>query len=374
MSRGAQIVDRAWTDPGCRGRLLRGALRPAAAAYSTAVRLRALLYRLRLRRGRRLPAAVISIGNLTVGGTGKTPTALWAAERLRERSRRVAIVSRGYGGSERGPTVVGADGGAAGARSTLDWRRVGEEPVLLARRFGGPVVAGRRRADAGHVAVRDLGAEVLVLDDGFQHLALARDFDLVLVRAGADRAPRLLPAGRFREPPSALARADAVLVTKGSKAAKLDPVFERRLAGRPCFRGNLVATGAVTPVASGWREVPLGVIAGRRAIALSGIADRESFYRILQEWDTHVDDFIEFPDHHPYCQEDWKAIALRSRGADLVVTTEKDLIKLDQFPFAKEKLVAVRVAMHVEDGEALVDLMERAIERRLGERGAEARR
>jgi tetraacyldisaccharide 4'-kinase len=245
---------------------------------------------------------------------------------------------------------------------TDDWRRVGDETVLLSRRFEGPVIVARRRADGGALACRALGADTLVLDDGFQHLALARDFDLVCFRAGSSRNASCLPAGRFREPLSALSRADAVLFTKaGEEEASPDPALVSRLDGRPLFRGTLDAVSLVTADGKAWRELPLGLLGGRRALVVSGIADREPFYRLLQEWEAQPVDFLEFPDHHAYTSEDWKAIASRARDLDLVVTTEKDLVKLGELPFAREKLVAVRVAMEIEDGERLLARIEEAI-------------
>lgn len=360
---GEGLAELAWKGDGLAGRALRVTLGPAAFLYSTAVRLRALAYRLRLARRRRLSAAVISVGNLTVGGTGKTPTALWVAERLRDRGHRVAILSRGYGGTARRPTLVG-DGRAAtpaGITTTGDWQVVGDETRLLARRFDGPVVVARRRAEAGLVACAELGCRVLVLDDGFQHLSLARDFDLVCVRAGSLRDRALIPAGRFREPLSALRRAHAVLLTKAKQGQPPDPELARFGAELPVFRGELLPVSLVTSGGGGWSELPLGRLAGRRTLVVSGIADRDPFYDTLREWDARIEDFLEFPDHHAYTLEDWKKIALVSRDFDLVVTTEKDLVKLEQFPFAREKLVAVRVSMEVEDGERLIDRMEKVV-------------
>ena len=362
MSVGEAIVRGAWRDEGLRGRAWRTALGPAAAAYSAGVRLRALAYRLRLRRGERLPAAVVSVGNLTVGGTGKTPAALWVAEGLRSRGRRVAILSRGYGGSARKATIVAPPGSAGDLPASEDWRVVGDENVLLARRFRGPVVVGRRRPEAGSLACAAFGCDALVLDDGFQHLALARDFDLLCVRAGSTRRAALLPAGPFREPLSAIRRAHAVLFTKGGAGTPPDSALVARLDGRPLFRGELRPLGVVTPDGSGaWRELPLGHVAGRRAVVVTGVAERDPFYRTLHDWELQVEDFLEFPDHHAYGPEDWKTISSRARDTDLVVTTEKDLVKLERFPFARDKLVAVRVVMEVEEGEQLMEQILQAI-------------
>jgi tetraacyldisaccharide 4'-kinase len=331
------------------------------------VRLRALAYRLGLARRRRIAAAVVSVGNLSVGGTGKTPTALWLAEALQKRGYRVAILSRGYGGSARTPLLV-ADPASApdGVTASSDVAVIGDESVLLARRFSGPVIVGRRRADAGVLAAREFGADVVVLDDGFQHLALARDFDLVCLRGATagDDAP--LPAGRLREPPAALRRANALLLTDAAAGA-LSPAVAEACAGLPRYRGEIRAVALVTPDTDGWRELPMGVLGARRALGVAGLADPEAFYQTLHDWDARVEDFLEFPDHHVYTLDDWKRIAHRSRELDLVVTTEKDLVKLERFPFAKDKLVALRISMTVENGEELIHRVVDAVERRRAE-------
>jgi tetraacyldisaccharide 4'-kinase len=369
----SRMLERAWKREGPDGRVIRLALLPASALFSAIVRLRALAYRWRLRHGSALPAAVVSVGNLSVGGTGKTPTALWLAESLQKRGYSVAILSRGYGGAVRQPTVVGA-APRPGIPASADARVVGDESVVLARRFSGPVVVPRRRADAGALACRELAADVLVLDDGFQHLALRRDFDLVCVRASAAGDDRVLPAGRLREPPAALGRAHAVLVTNASPGERVHPKLEPYLAKIPSYRGELYAVNLVTPDAGGWRELPMGVLAVRRALGVAGLADPQPFYRTLHDWEARIQDFLEFADHHVYTLEDWKRIAHHSRELDLVVTTEKDLVKLEQFPFAKDKLVAVRVSMQVENGAQLVDSVVAAIERRRGELAADRER
>jgi tetraacyldisaccharide 4'-kinase len=358
-----RAIRRAWKRQGADGRLLRLSLWPLSALFATAVELRAASYKLRLRRRQQLEAAVVSVGNLAVGGTGKTPTTLWLAERLRDRGYRVAIVSRGYGGRTSGTTVVGA-APRADIPASRDPSVVGDEGLMLARRFEGPVIVGAERVAAGALAVREFGAEVLVLDDGFQHWALRRDFDLVCWRGSSFGDDCLLPAGRLREPLRALRRAQAVLVSGGEEGERLGARVERALAGLPVYHGRLRATALVTPDGDVWRELPMGALAAHRALGVAGLADPQPFYRTLQEWDARLDDFLEFPDHHDYTLEDWKKIANRSRGLDLVVTTEKDLVKLERFPFAKDKLAAVRVSMDVEGGERLVASVASAIDQR----------
>lgn len=280
----------------------------------------------------------------------------------------MAIVSRGYGGQARRATLVGATQSPNVAAASTDVRIVGDESLVLARRFDGPVFVAARRAEAGALAC-ELGADVLVLDDGFQHLALGRDFDLVCIRPSTPGADRVLPAGRLREPPSAIARADAVLLV-GAGAERLDPAIRQRLGTIPVHRGELRAIGLVTPDGEGWRNLPMGILSARRSLGLAGLADVEPFYKTLHDWEARLEDFLEFPDHHDYTLDDWKKIAYRSRELDLVVTTEKDLVKLERFPFAKDKLVAVRVSIEVEAEDRLLDQVTAAIERRRGELGA----
>jgi len=345
------------------GRLLRLSLLPLSALFATAVELRAASYKLQLRRPRQLASAVVSVGNLAVGGTGKTPTTLWLAESLRDRGYRVAIVLRGYGGRARGPTVVG-EARSADIPASRDAGVIGDEGLMLARRFQGPVIVGAERAAAGSLAIREFEAEVLVLDDAFQHWALRRDFDLVCWRASGFEDDRLLPAGRLREPLRALRRAQAVLLTGEEEGQRLGARVERAFAGLPVYQGRLRATALVTPDGDVWRELPMGALAAHRALGVAGLSDPQPFYRTLQEWDARLDDFLEFPDHHDYTLEDWKKIANRSRGLDLVITTEKDLVKLERFPFAKDKLAAVRVSMEVEGGDSLVDSVAAAVDQR----------
>ena len=173
--------------------------------------------------------------------------------------------------------------------------------------------------------------------------------------------PLLLPAGPFREPLSALRRADAVLVNKTARGAPGENALGRSLGATPVFCGELCATALTAPDGGAWRELPLGRISARRALVVTGIADRERFYNILHDWEVDAQDFLEFPDHHAYDQEDWQRISRASRDLELVVTTEKDLVKLERFPFARDKLVAVRVVMKVENGERLLDQIESAI-------------
>ena len=330
----------AWTGRTASGRALRAALVPAALAYGAGTAVRNRLYDAGILAARRVPARVISVGNLTVGGTGKTPTTLWLAERLRARGARVGIVARGYRKERPGVVVVGEVG-----RPLVAAREGGDEAVLLARRFAGPVVTGERRAEAAAFACARFALDTIVLDDGFQHRALARDADLVLL-AGDEAAQWPLPAGPLREWASGLGRADAVLAVDGQPADA---------PGRPLFRAELRPTALVRVEGDAWVEEPLASLAGREVVALAGIARPERLAATLARAGAVVRDALHFPDHHPYGADDIAAVVRTARAA-AVVTTEKDLAKLGGAP-GLESLRALRVGLEVERGEALVELL-----------------
>ena len=338
----ASLAEHAWSGETPGARLVRVALAPAAAMYGGVVRARNALYDAGWLGATHVPAEVISVGNLTVGGTGKTPTALWLAGRLAARGRRVAIVARGYGKRRPGVVVVGERGTALVSPS-----EGGDEAVMLAQRFAGPVVTGERRADAARTACERFGCDTIVLDDGFQHRALARDADLVLVAPGATR---LLPAGPLREPLAGLRRARAVLAVGGDGAW---PPVPPAPPGVAVFRARLSATALVRAQADRWQEAPLDTLRDGPVIAVAGIARPQRFVRLLEAAGVAVAGIVAFPDHHPYGPGDVAALGAAAAQGTLV-TTEKDLVKLAALP-GVPAVAAVRVVLEVEDGEALVE-------------------
>jgi len=338
------LARHAWLGRTPSARALRMTLVPAAAAYRAAVGLRNHLYDRGWLAARRVPAWVVSVGNLTVGGTGKTPAALWLAERLAARGHRVGIVARGYRKRRPGPVVVGVEG-----RALVTPEDGGDEAVMLARRFAGPVVTGERRHEAAALACARFALDTIVLDDGFQHRALARDADLVLVADDA-AADWCLPAGSLREPPGALRRARAVLAV-GDAAASVPP-------GTVVFRGRLAPLAAVRARDGAFHAEPLDALVGRDVVAVAGIARPERLVETLGRLGARVRDVLRFPDHHAYTAADARRIAAAARAGTLV-TTEKDLTKLERFP-GLEALVALRVDLEVEDEAALLDLLEPA--------------
>jgi tetraacyldisaccharide 4'-kinase len=335
--------DVVWARQGWRGWAAWVALQPASALFASAVTVRDAAYRLGILRPQRAGIPVVSVGNLCVGGTGKTPMTLWLARQLAADGTRTAILLRGYSGAAAGVTIV-----SHGHGPEVGVEPVGDEAVMLAKCFDGVVVTARKRTEGVAAAVR-LGSQVVVLDDGFQHRALARDFDLVLVNG---RRGGFLPAGPMREHPRALARADAVAVVRKAGEAVVEPAIEK-----PVFHVAFRTRALVESDGGRWRELPLNLLTGRRVAAVCGIAEPSSFYTAIRQWEAEIGEIFEYPDHHHYGASEWQAISRGTRDVEFIVTTEKDLVKLERFPFAKGKLIALRIEPEIENSEALLRMV-----------------
>jgi len=327
------------------------ALTVVAAGYGRMLGAREWLYRRGVLRARDVPAVVVSIGNLTVGGTGKTPAAELAAVTLASLGRRPAIVSRGYRRRSRGVQVV-----ADTASIRLDPDEAGDEPFLLARRLPGvPVVVGANRHEAASLAVERFGIDAVVLDDGFQHRTLRKDLEIVMVRG---RTPwgngHMLPRGPLREPLSALARADLVVAT-GADESDVGAVRDTVSRYAPHVP---VLTATYTP-ARCWRAgrmetVALDRLAGLRVLAFAGVASPDSFARTLKDLGVILEDVVTFDDHHWYSRADLAELGARAErtGVDALVTTEKDWVRLRGLPLPARPLHVVSVTLDLVTGGA----------------------
>jgi tetraacyldisaccharide 4'-kinase len=312
---------------------------PLSGIYGAVVGARNALYDNRLLRSRCLHGPVISVGNLSTGGSGKTPFVILLGELLKSRGIRFDVLSRGYGRKTRGVLLVDP-GGLPGD--------FGDEPLLIARRLQAPVVVGEDRYEAGRFAESRFGAQIHLLDDGFQHRGLARDFDIVLVTP-EDARDRLLPGGRLRESLQSLQRADVVVLASGADAESF------LLAGKTVWR---VRRGIVTESAT--QKVP------PRAVVFCGIARPQNF--LLQLRAAGVDSVAEafFRDHHAYTEKDiHDLLQLQQRSeAGGFVTTEKDAVNLGGFLAALSPLAVVPVKMELADAANAVDTMLGVIEER----------
>ena len=279
---------------------------------------------------RALPVKVISIGNLSVGGTGKTPVVIALANALRGNGRRVGIVSRGYGRRDLEDILEVSDGQSLQSNP----ENTGDEPLLIAERCPDvPVVVGADRYAAGRYLLDRFEVDTLVLDDGFQHLALKRDIDVVLLDATAPFGNSdLLPRGRLRERLSALERASLICVTRAGQAGDLAGVLKaiRRVAPAiPLCVTDFIPTALEKIGASSESQMP-DALKGERVVALSGIGNPDSFRRLLESLGATVVAHCIFPDHHRYSVQDVRGVAkiVANLRADRVVTTEKDKVKL----------------------------------------------
>ncbi len=352
------LVDAIWwgTDAGAAGRALLPPLLAAEAAFRLGAAVRGALYDRGVLRGERAGAPVVSIGNLAVGGAGKTPAAIAVGRRLLARGRRVAVLSRGYGASRTDARVV-----CDGERLLLGADEGGDEPVLIARRLPGVrVLCGPRRADLARTAVEALGADALVLDDGFQHRALARDLDVVLLDAASPFGNgRLLPAGPNREPRSALRRAALVWISRVERGRPDTLESLRALAHDAVGREPVESRHAPVDVVDGTlsRSLGLGALRGRRVLLLAGVARPAGVRRTLESLGAEVAAEALFADHHRFTPADLDA-AFRAADAarcDAIVTTEKDAVRIAPARAADPRLCAVRIEAEVVRGGDVLD-------------------
>lgn len=314
----------------------------ASLAYGLGVRARLFSYRSGIFPTHRIPAKVVSVGNLTVGGTGKTPVTIFLAEFFRRDGKRVAVLSRGYGGSARGVSVVSDTEGVL-----MGPAEAGDEPYLMAARLPGvPVVVSPDRVKAGLFALERFSPHVIILDDAFQHVRLERDINIVLMdsKEGFGNG-YLLPRGVLREPVSGLKRADFALVKGGKPEGRTLELLREHSVPYIVFSYR---PDSLYDVDSG-RELALESLRGQKVVAVSGIAKPGSFLNSLDELGCVVSSSLEFPDHHSYTDADSSAIAEKARGADLVVTTEKDGVKLKGME-KRTPVFALRVKVDIEKG------------------------
>ncbi len=311
----------------------------------------------------KLPAFVISVGNLVVGGTGKTPLTLWLAGHFHSLGWKPAILSRGYRRKDSGIARVPAIGDSG--REVLQY---GDESVLMARRAGPvPVWVGSNRCMAGYQAVENDGADLLILDDGFQHLALERDLDLALLDAANPFGNgRLLPLGPLREPPMHLDRADAILLTRAEDPERCGET-RSRLAGMLPGKDVFSCTHRLTGLKRGLdgQHILLDTLRGRKVVAFSGIARPESFTQLLRKEGIVVSRSFAFPDHYQYLDADMVLLLNSMKASDtpFLVTTEKDMVRLRP-EFQAFALAAVVELDFAADHQAFCDFLQERLSSR----------
>lgn len=316
-------------------------MNPFSAIFGMVARLRNSFYDRGILKSRSLTRPVISIGNLSVGGSGKTPFVILLGRLLKERGIEFDVLSRGYGRASKEIAIVDANGSA---------EQFGDEPLLITCRLGVPVVVGADRYRAGLLAEEKLSDSRLhLLDDGFQHRRLHRDFDIVLI-SDEDLRDTLLPIGRLREPFSSLRRADAVVLADASSIAAPTQTVWR-------VRRNISFSGSMN-----------------RVVAFCGIARPEQFFRGLRKLGMDLADTVAFPDHHRYTQSDIdRLLQVQARtGATGFAATEKDEINLGPLAAALRNLEIARLELELENPQAVVESVLGALGQRLKQQAESA--
>ena len=314
-------------------------MNPLSTIYGAVVGARNALYEAGYLRERRLEGPVVSVGNISAGGSGKTPFVMLLGELLKARGIKFDVLSRGYGRASQGVLLVDPAGLP---------QQFGDEPLLIARKLQVPVIVGEDRYEAGRFGESRFGSQLHLLDDGFQHRALARDFDIVLVTP-QDASDQLLPAGRLREPLKSLRRADAVLMASGA------------------VEGSFPVDGKLV-----WR-VKRGIVAKdipQRPVVFCAIARPQNFLLQLRAANIEPAAQAFYRDHHAYSEKDIRELLdlkARSESAGFV-TTEKDAVNLGPYLSALAPLAVVPVRMELENAANAVDTILRKIGE--GTRGA----
>lgn len=311
-SRLESTLTRAWLRRGP----LAWALLPLALLFRLLSGLRRLLFRAGIKRAGRLPVPVIVVGNIFIGGTGKTPLTIWLAESLRAAGLRPGVISRGHGAQPGASTATRA------VSAQSDPREVGDEPLLIAARARCPVVVGRRRVEAGRALLEAYPeVDVLIADDGLQHYALARDVEIVLFDGRGVGNGWPLPAGPLREPPSR--RRDFTVVN----APDIVPDLARAVGGQPW---QMRLAGEYAEPLGGGERVPLARLAGRRIVAAAGIGNPGRFFAMLRAAGLTLAE-LPLPDHHDFLDDPFARV-----DADVILITEKDAVKCRQIVKLKD--------------------------------------
>ena len=318
-------------------------MNPLTAIYGGVTGVRNELFDRGVLRARRLEQPVVSVGNLSVGGAGKTPFVIALGELLKARGIRFDVLSRGYGRKTRGVLVVDPDGAAS---------EFGDEPLLIARRLSIPVIVGESRYEAGRLGEQQFQPQLHILDDGFQHRSLARDFDIVLVTQ-TDFQDRLLPWGRLREPLSSLRRADAIALPQ-----ELDEHarhgLEVEVSGNPDGAGEVTAFPQF--IWSTRRNIHVND-APAAPVVFCGIARPQQFFAQLRAAGIAPAAEIAFRDHHPYKREDIERLrtARKKFGATGFLTTDKDAVNLGNLRAQLQPFVVAELEMTLEDPAGVLD-------------------
>lgn len=373
-------------------RLSDSALAALSHAYGWATAARIRLYQKEILRARGVDAPVISVGNITVGGTGKTPLVAWLARALADAGKRPCVLTRGYKRQDEDARVVVSDG----KQLLADWRTGGDEPRVLAEELLGiaSVVSDKRRYEAARWAQVNLGSDAFVLDDGFQHLALRRDLDIVTIDAlDPFGGNKLLPRGKLREPLANLARADCAIITRADLVQNLDETVAalRRISNKfqiftartrtaritelkqthdepeNAARSDHSATNKTVALPFSKDLIDAEAALSQPLLAFCALGNAEAFFSYARRERFNLHDTRRFTDHYNYTQADVDALERDARqgGASALLTTKKDAVKLSTLRFDLPCYV-LEIKLEIDNDAALLALINDALKKRRG--------
>jgi len=303
-------------------------LLPLFAIYLLIISIRNYLYDIKLFKSTQLPCKVISIGNITVGGTGKTPTVIAIAKFLQQQNKTVAVLSRGYGRKSTGTQLV-----TNGKTNLTNWENVGDEPTLLAKHLSDiPIVVDENRIRGGKYLIDKFNPGIIILDDGFQHRKIFRDVDIVLINSNMSKFKnRIFGFRTYREPWKSLHRAHLIFLAKSDVVAPSNNLIERlKTIDLPFFNANINPSPYFLDNKN--NKINLDYFDGKKALLFSGIGDPESFENTVQNLNLRILNTINFMDHKNYSKSDINKIRNKynNSGADVIITTEKDFLKISE--------------------------------------------
>jgi tetraacyldisaccharide 4'-kinase len=323
--------------------------------YLIIINIRNWLYDHKVLREFRLSCPVISVGNITVGGTGKTPCVILLARMLQRNGFKPAVISRGYGGRGAHPANIVSDGN----KILMDSETAGDEPFLMAHALKGvPVITGPRRIITGQMAIDKFGANVIICDDAMQHRQISRDINLVLLDSmGFKGNYHVLPRGRLREPVNEISRADAVLLTRTDEGEKADEKIGELIKTEqiPVFKSIHQPQNFISSDES--IKNPISELKGKKVCAFCGIANPNSFEKTLLAAGVKIQAFDIFPDHHGYSEKEIEKLrdGFVKSGADYLVTTEKDAMRLKNYVEFLKIIFILRIEMQIKPSEGLFE-------------------
>ncbi|MED5433824.1 MAG: tetraacyldisaccharide 4'-kinase [Candidatus Neomarinimicrobiota bacterium] len=317
---------------------------PITLFYWGVIYWRNLFYNLNFFVSRKIPTKVISVGNITAGGTGKTPAVIYLSQLFQRKNYKVAVLSRGYGRKTAGTQLV-----TDGNNKVNDWRNFGDEPTLISQKLNKiPIVVDQNRYRGAMYLIEKFSPDLIIMDDAFQHRSIERDLDLVLLNSQAGQSDyRLIPHGLLREPFSHIKRADAIIFTKSNLNEPSQKIVSRaKKTNLPIFNSSITHNKFLNINSEAFKPENKP-----RAVAVSGIADPKSFYKSLDKTNIKLVSKIAYVDHHEFKQSDIDRLkkALIDNSAEIIVTTEKDMIRLANLDLGEINIYSLSIDFQLDE-------------------------